>query len=108
MTFRVLTAEFAHETNTFSRLTTGKQAFEDRFVLMGDEAVAARCEANAELAGRIVHDAVERLPAERDCSCGETLAHAIITPPNRIPAQTLSRLEPILGRHVGGDKEPSS
>jgi len=39
MTFRVLTAEFAHETNTFSRLITDKQAFSDRYVLIGDEAI---------------------------------------------------------------------
>ncbi len=51
MTFRVLTAEFAHETNTFSRLITGKQAFEDRYVLIGDEAITARGEVNTELAG---------------------------------------------------------
>ncbi len=51
MKFRVLTAEFAHETNTFSRLITGKQAFRDRYVLIGEEAVSARREANTELAG---------------------------------------------------------
>jgi len=51
MTFRVLTAEFSHETNTFSRLLTGKQAFRDRFVRLGDEAIAARSAANTELAG---------------------------------------------------------
>ncbi len=51
MTFRVLTAELSHETNTFSRRTTGTQAFRDRYVLLGDEAIAARGEANTELAG---------------------------------------------------------
>ena len=51
MSFRVLTAELAHETNTFSRLVTDEQAFKDRYVLMGDDALAARCEANTELAG---------------------------------------------------------
>jgi len=51
MTFRVLTAEFSHETNTFSRNLTGKQAFRNRFVRLGHEAIAARREANTELAG---------------------------------------------------------
>lgn len=51
MTFRVLTAELAHETNTFSRLPTTKQAFRDRFVLMGDDAIVARRDVNTELAG---------------------------------------------------------
>ena len=53
MTFRVLTAELAHETNTFSRLLTGKQAFRNRYVLIGDDAIAARRNANTELAGFI-------------------------------------------------------
>ncbi len=53
MTFRILTAELSHETNTFSRRTTGAQAFKDRHVLIGDEAIAARSEANTELAGFI-------------------------------------------------------
>lgn len=51
MTFRVLTAELSHETNTFSRRLTGAQAFKDRFVLIGDEAIAERSAANTELAG---------------------------------------------------------
>ena len=51
MTFRALSAELSHETNTFSRRATGAQAFKDRYVLIGDEAIAARSEANTELAG---------------------------------------------------------
>lgn len=51
MTFRVLTAEISHETNTFCRRATGVQAFKDRYVLFGDEAIVARGEANTELAG---------------------------------------------------------
>jgi len=51
MTFRVLTAELAHETNTFSRRLTGAQAFKDRYVLFENAAVTARSDANTELAG---------------------------------------------------------
>ena len=51
MTFRVLTAELSHETNTFSRRFTNAQSFKDRYVLTGDEAIAARGEAGTELAG---------------------------------------------------------
>ncbi len=51
MSFRVLTAELAHETNTFSRHVTGEQAFRDRYVLFGDEAITTRSAANTELAG---------------------------------------------------------
>ena len=52
MTFTVLTAEFAHETNTFSRVPTGYDKFMARSnCLTGDEAIAARGQANTELAG---------------------------------------------------------
>ena len=51
MTFRVLTAELSHETNTFSRRVTNAQSFKDRYVLFGEEAIAARGEASTELAG---------------------------------------------------------
>lgn len=48
----VLTAEFAHETNTFSRIQTGYEKFLARsFCLEGDAAIAARGHANTELAG---------------------------------------------------------
>lgn len=53
MTFRVLTAEFAHETNTFSRRGTDVQAFKDHYALFGEEAIAARSQSNTELAGFI-------------------------------------------------------
>lgn len=51
MTFRVLTAEISHETNTFSRQKTDEQAFKDRYALVGAEAIAERGAANTELAG---------------------------------------------------------
>lgn len=48
----VLSAEFAHETNTFSRIETGYEHFLARsFCLHGQEAIDARGEANTELAG---------------------------------------------------------
>jgi microcystin degradation protein MlrC len=51
MTFRVLTAELAHETNTFSCRVTDAQSFEDHYVLMGENAISARGDVNTELAG---------------------------------------------------------
>ena len=52
MQFVVLTAEFAHETNTFSRIQTGYDKFLARsFCLQGDAAIKARGDANTELAG---------------------------------------------------------
>ena len=51
MGFRVLTAELAHETNTFSRIATDEQAFRNREFFIGQEAIDARGQKNTELAG---------------------------------------------------------
>jgi microcystin degradation protein MlrC len=52
MPFTVLSAEFAHETNTFSQVPSGYDKFMARSrCLPGDEAIAARGHANTELAG---------------------------------------------------------
>jgi microcystin degradation protein MlrC len=51
MGHRILTAEFAHETNTFSRIETDEQAFRDRYYLIGPDAIAERGDQNTELAG---------------------------------------------------------
>ena len=48
----VLSAEFAHESNTFSRIATDYEHFLARsYCLEGQEAIAARGQANTELAG---------------------------------------------------------
>ena len=51
MSFRVLTAEMSHETNSFSLQETDEQAFRNRYVLMGSAALTERGAANTELAG---------------------------------------------------------
>ena len=51
MSFKVLSAEIAHETNTFNIRPTTLQSFQDRFLLDGDQAIAARGDKNTELAG---------------------------------------------------------
>jgi len=51
LSFKVLTAEISHETNTFSVHETGIQAFRDRYLLIGEQAITARGNHNTELAG---------------------------------------------------------
>lgn len=51
MAFTVLTAEFAHETNTFNKNRTGYDAFMERYGFFGEDAVRERGDANTELAG---------------------------------------------------------
>ncbi|MFT5503352.1 MAG: microcystin degradation protein MlrC [Gammaproteobacteria bacterium] len=48
---KVLTAEIAHETNTFSCHRTDEQAFRNCYLLLGKDALAERSEANTEVAG---------------------------------------------------------
>ena len=51
MTFKVLSAEISHETNTFNVHPTTLKSFQDRFLLSAEEAVAVRGDQNTELAG---------------------------------------------------------
>lgn len=51
MSFKVLSAEISHETNTFNIRPTDLQSFADRYLLSGEQAVAARGDKNTELAG---------------------------------------------------------
>jgi microcystin degradation protein MlrC len=51
MSFFVLTAEFAHETNTFNKNLTDYNAFMDRYGFFGADAIRERGDANTELAG---------------------------------------------------------
>ncbi|MGJ5619314.1 M81 family metallopeptidase [Sulfitobacter sp. MF3-043] len=51
MTLRILSAEISHETNTFNIYPTDIQDFQDRYLLDGPTAMAARGDNNTELAG---------------------------------------------------------
>ncbi len=51
MSYKILSAEIAHETNTFSRIATDQQAFHNRYYYPGEEALRRRANANTELAG---------------------------------------------------------
>ncbi|MGC1495739.1 MAG: M81 family metallopeptidase [Sulfitobacter sp.] len=51
MSFKVLSAEIMHETNTFNIHPTTIQSFKDRFLLEGAQAIATRGNQNTELGG---------------------------------------------------------
>jgi 5'-methylthioadenosine phosphorylase len=55
---------------------------------------------NAITAQKTIAEAVSRLSAPRTCGCGDTLATAIITRPEHVPAQTRKDLEPIIGKYM--------
>ena len=54
---------------------------------------------NASNACKVIAEAVKIMPSERTCKCGSALAHALITDKALVPAHTLSKLEPIVGKY---------
>lgn len=63
-------------------------------------AVIENLRANAALAAATVTRVIDRLGARpRTCACGQALEDSILTPWDRVPATTLTRLQPILARY---------
>ena len=54
---------------------------------------------NAANACKVVAEAVRVMPADRSCKCRSSLAHALITDKKLVPAETVKKLEPIVGKY---------
>jgi 5'-methylthioadenosine phosphorylase len=55
---------------------------------------------NVENSQKILRQAVESLPAERNCKCASALAHAIITDRKKIPAAAKKKLALLVGKYL--------
>jgi 5'-methylthioadenosine phosphorylase len=55
---------------------------------------------NAEVAQKLIAEAVERVPAERTCSCGRALETAILTHADAVPEKAKLDLAPIIGKYL--------
>lgn len=55
---------------------------------------------NTKLAQEAVSNLILAHPWERKCTCGQTLANAVITNPERIPAQTRQTLKLLVGKYL--------
>jgi len=53
---------------------------------------------NLDIAQQAIADAVEKLDENRVCTCHTALDNAILSDRSAIPAETLNRLRPIVGR----------
>ncbi len=97
MSFRVLSAEISHETNTFNIRPTTIERFQDRYLLIGAQAIAARGDSNTELAGL--------LDTGRDF--GWDIDHVISAaagPGGRVTRDAFEELTaPLLAAATGGD-----
>jgi 5'-methylthioadenosine phosphorylase len=56
-------------------------------------------EQNASNACKVVAEAVKSMPQARDCKCGSSLRHALITDKKLVPAATIEKLKPIVGKY---------
>jgi 5'-methylthioadenosine phosphorylase len=55
---------------------------------------------NAEHAASVVAAAVASMPAERSCTCGAALQHAILTDRKVIPEATRRKLDLLVGKYL--------
>jgi 5'-methylthioadenosine phosphorylase len=62
--------------------------------------IVANLTANAQMAKRLIAEAVEHVPLERGCSCGSALSTAIITSPEAIPADLKRELAPLIDKYI--------
>jgi 5'-methylthioadenosine phosphorylase len=56
---------------------------------------------NVERSRKAVRAALQRLPAKRECPCGNALKDAIVTSVDLVPEETKRRLHPIIGKYLG-------
>ena len=62
--------------------------------------IIANLNKNAENACKLVLEAVAKMPERRSCKCGSALKHAILTAPDRIPAETRQKLDLLVGKYL--------
>jgi 5'-methylthioadenosine phosphorylase len=59
---------------------------------------------NIAVSKRLLAGVVERLDPRRPCSCHDSLKFALLTPPDRMPEQTRTDLQPIIGRYLNSSR----
>ena len=64
------------------------------------EAVVQNLLKNVATSRELISRLVPAITGERECGCGSSLKDAIITSPDRIPADLKQRLAPIIGKYV--------
>lgn len=64
------------------------------------EMVIAHLMANVSLATHVIATLVQQLPEKKSCTCGESLATALITQPDAMPEKAKRKLGPIIAKYV--------
>ena len=73
---------------------------EEEDLHVSTEAIIAVLQQNVERARQIIREVVAHLPESRSCACGHALEGAILTSPDRIPAEVKERLRPLIEKYV--------
>jgi 5'-methylthioadenosine phosphorylase len=63
------------------------------------EQVIAVLHQNSANAAKAVRAAVAAMPKDRSCACASALKYAILTAPDALPAATIKKLDPLLGKY---------
>ena len=64
------------------------------------EEILSNMAKNSASVQRTIREAIRTLGNDRDCKCGASLAHAIVTDRKAIPAAAKKRLAPIAGKYI--------
>ena len=64
------------------------------------EMIIANLLKNTERAKAIVKNVVLNMPVDKTCGCGSAMKNAIVTAPEKIPAQVKESLAPLLGKYI--------
>jgi len=64
------------------------------------EMIVATLMQNAQTAQRAIAETIARLSAQRGCTCGSALQHALMTRPEAVPEQLKKDLAPIVGKYL--------
>jgi 5'-methylthioadenosine phosphorylase len=83
-------------------LVTDYDCWHDSHESVTVEMILNYLQQNSRSAQRIIIESVRTLAESRKCQCGSALKYAIITDRNAVPADTLTRLAPIVGKYLGG------
>lgn len=80
-------------------LVTDYDCWHEDYESVTVDMVVANLKQNGKNAQAVILEAVRDLSYDRRCHCGEALKHALITNKSLIPAETMRKLDCIVGKY---------
>jgi 5'-methylthioadenosine phosphorylase len=69
------------------------------------EAIVSILHQNSETAKAILRDVILKVPAQRECTCRESLKYSIVTQPDMVSDETRRRLHVLTGKYLSYEEE---